>query len=479
MFNKVRAVVAAAAFTFASFANIGQPLALAPTYLHRLLWLIDQKFHDLAKEGYGQNSAVYACLRLLCDSVPEPPLIAYTQLPDGEPGDPKPWTDPLRQLVRMPNALMTEYDMLTVTVLHLGIVGRSHWYKERDRLGRIIALWPLRPDRVGPIYGSPADAEASGNAADGVLLGWSYHVPGSSNYIPIARDNVVTHLFPDPAGESGGMAEGLGPLQVLAAEVGADNEATRFVGAMVSNYGSPGLVLELADSIKNLEQAKIIKSSLMRQFGGANRGEPAVIDAGAKIAQIGFSLADLEFPALRMHTETRIAAAFGVPSILVGLEAGIKQGVQATIDEMRDHFTETTLSAYWRRLSDTLTNALCNDPIDTRFRSIILRFDTGKVRAFAQQDEQHLAQITEGFKDGALTINEYREELGFAPRPDGDCYIYGIARGTGMQRPIPAGDTAPEQINLDHATNPEAVKQLQAEAVAQNAAETPVAAGPA
>jgi HK97 family phage portal protein len=463
MFKRLRAAVDAAAFTFAGFANTGRPFALAPTYLAHLLWLLDQKFETLAKEAYAGNAAAYACLRLLSQSVPEPPMIPYRMLPDGEPGDPLDWHDPLRQLIAQPNPLLTEFEFQELRVLYLGIAGRGYWYKERNNLGQVIALWPLRPDRVGPIYGSPADAARTGNSADGVLLGWSYLIPGSSHYEGIARDNVMVDKFPDPSGETGGLAEGLGPMQVLAAEVGADNEATRFVGSLVNNYAMPGLVIEIADELKTLDQAKIIKQSFIQQFGGARRGEPAVVGSNAKLAQLGFSLKDLEFPALRMHTETRISAAFGVPAILVGLEAGIKQGVQATIDEMRDHFTETTLTAYWRRLSDTFAKSVANDPL-SRFgggKGLICRFDTSKVRAFAAQAGRELQQFTVLFEKGAVTINEIRDLAGLPARADGEVYIWGIAGGYSMQHPVPAGLDESDQVNLANVNNAGAVKKLE------------------
>jgi HK97 family phage portal protein len=464
MLTRFRAALGAAAFTFSTFANQGQHFALAPSYLAHLLWLIERKYFDLAREGFGGNAAVYACLRLLCQSVPEPPMIPYRQLADGEPGNPLDWQHPLRQLIRRPNPFLTEYEFHELRVLYTGITGIGYWFKERDRMGRILALWPLRPDRVGPIYGRPEDAETTGNSADGVLLGWSYLIPGTTRYEAIPRDNVMVDKFPDPSGETGGMVEGLGPLQVLAAEVGADNEATKFVGALVSNYAMPGMVLELQDKIKSLDQAKIIKQSFIQQFGGSKRGEPAVVDMGAKVAQIGFSLRDLEFPALRMHTETRISSAFGVPAILVGLEAGIKQGVQATIDEMRDHFTETTLSAYWRRFSDTFTNSVVYDPYAgfAKTGGIICRFDTTKVRAFAAQASSELAQYIELYKDGALTINEVREMAGMPARDDGNVYVWGIARGTGLQHPIPAGKNEADQVNDDNVGTAAAVAALEA-----------------
>ena len=400
----------AAAFTFGGkFAVRG--LTLVPAYLQNLLWLLSQKFLDLARDGYASNSAVYACLRLLSMSVPEPPLIPHTLDADGEPGPVLPWNHPLRQLIRHPNELMTEYEFWELTTLHCGIIGRSTWWKERDRGGRILALWPLRPDRVGPIY--------SDDTSDGqqVILGWSYLVPGTTHYVPIARRDIVLFNLADPAGESGGIVEGLGPLQVLASEVGADNEATRFVGAMLANYGQPGMVLHTKNSINTQEDIDIIKAAARQEFGGVKRGAPAVLDADTTITLTGFNMQQLEFPALRKVSESRIAAAFGVPAVLAQLLVGIENGqAYAALAQMREYFAETTLANYWRRFGDVYTRDVAEEYAD----NVTCLFDTRRVKALAHQSKAEVDRIAQGFIQGAVTLDEYRDKVLGLPPIGGD-----------------------------------------------------------
>jgi HK97 family phage portal protein len=418
-------------------ARIAERLSLVPVYLSNLLWLINQTFRELTERGYRGNAAVYACLRLLCSSVPEPPLIAYLRRPDGEPGDPLPWNHALRQLIRNPNPLMTEYEFWEMVTLHTGIVGRSTWWKERDNAGRLIAHWPLRPDRVGPIYGSQADADASGDSADGVLVGWSYLVPGTSSYIPIPRRDVLVFNFPDPMGESGGIVEGLGPLQVLASEIGADNEATRYVGSLLANDARPGTVLEVQGTVTSQDDANLIKAAYTSEYGGKGRGKVGVVDKGTKVTSIGFNLTQLEFPALRRISESRIAAAFGTPAILVGLLVGLEAGIRATIAEQRELFVEQTLAVYWRRFGDQYTMDVASE----FGANLLCAFDVSKVKALATQNAAKVTQLTVAAQLGAVTINELRDGLNLPPRDDGDVYIHGVAPGTGVEQNVPA---APE-----------------------------------
>lgn len=394
---------AGAAFTYAG-QRAATEISLVPAYLQNLLYLLSQQFLDLARNGYAQNAAVYACLKLLSQSVPEPPLIASAEAPDGT-AKPLDRRHPLTALIRRPNPLLTEYEQWEIATLHLAIVGRSVWWKERNRDGTIRALWPLRPDRVGPIYGG-----------DAVIEGWSYLVPGTSDYVPIPAGDVWLTNFADPAGESGGLVEGLGPLQVLASEVGADNEATRFVGAILANYGTPGVILKVQGGITSKRDADLLKASFRQEYGGVRRGSPGVVDAGTELQVLGFNLQQLEFPAVRKISESRIAAAFGTPAILAGLLVGLEAGIKATIAEQREYFAETTLANYWRRLSDSYSR-----DVGAEFGTgLVCRFDTRQVKALAHQSRAEGDKVADGFKAGAISYDEYRDRvLGLPPLPSG------------------------------------------------------------
>lgn len=376
-------------------------VSLIPSYLANLLWLIDHKFLTLAQQGYGKNAVVYAVLRVLSSAVAEPPLHLYSVDRKGAHKRIDEHTHPLLVLIDRPNELITQYEFWELTTLHCGIAGHSFWWKERDHVGNILALWPLRPDRVGPIYSTSAEE------GEHALLGWSYQVPGTTQYIPVPRRDVIAFNLPNPAGESGGMIEGIGPLQVLATEVGADNEASKFVGNLLANYATPSLVIKTKVPLVSEDDAKRLKAGWKQQFGGMQRGEPAILDADSEVQQIAWSLDKLEFPDLRGIAESRIAAAFGVPAILVGLRTGLQEGIRATISEQREYFAETTLANYWRRFSDQMSEDLAKEYGE----DLILRFDTTQVKALQLQTRQQKQPIADAWDAGVALLDEYREHV--------------------------------------------------------------------
>lgn len=387
------------------FGRGTRSLALVSPWLQNIVWTMRRTYIELARDAYQNNSVVYACLRLLSTSVAEPPLLAY-QLRGTNDLNLLPFDHPLHQLIRNPNPHQTEYEMIEMISLHTAIGGRSVWWKQRKNNGQIKYLWPLRPDRVGPVYakakeGSP---EAAADPDQPIIEGWAYMPPGQGQPVHLSLDDVCVFSFPDPSGETGGVVEALGPLANLMREIETDNEATNFAAALLKNSATPGLVIKTKQSGITRKEARDIKFRFMTQFGGVRRGEPAVLDGETDIVPLSFNLQQLDFKNLRHVSESRIAAVLGVPAILVGLEVGLESGIRATIAEQREYFAETTLSNLWRRFSDQFTKSIASEfgP------NIVCRFNTAQVKALAAQVAQQYQPIMEGFKLGAVTIDEYR-----------------------------------------------------------------------
>lgn len=414
MWSWARSLIPAIRATSGSVAAQTRDLvvSLVPSWLENWRWLIGSVFLSLAQKGYAGSPLVYACLRLLSQSIAEPPLVIYQKDRDGNLAPVAP-DSPLAQLLVRPNELMTQYEMVELISVHMGIAGQSFWWKLRANNGTVESLWPLRPDRVGPVYSS------SNNPGERLLRGWVYQIPGTGEYYELPRADVIAFNLPDPSGESGGIVEGLGPLQVLAREVGADNEATNFVGTLLANYAQPSWAIKVKKAIQTKEEAQSIKQRFMRQYGGAKRGEPAILDDDTELTQLSFNLKDLEFPVLRDVSESRITSAFGVPAIMVGFNVGLKAGIRATIKEQREYFTETTLAGWWRRLEDQLNGDLAREFGD----DLVVMFDISAVKALAGQRLSAIGPIKEGYAAGVVMVNEYRRVLGLDRVAGGDVFI--------------------------------------------------------
>lgn len=409
-------------------------ISLVSNYMAHLQWpLADlaDRFMRLVSEGYRKNSVVYACIRLKGQSVPEAPLKVYGTTADGKREELP--NHPLRKLIEYVNPYQTEFEFWELTCTYLDLVGRASWWKERDRTGRPVALWPLRPDRIAPMLGKPPDP---------LLRGWAYFLDGEMYELPAS--DVMMFTYPDPGDETGGVIGGYGPLQVLAREVDADNEATSFTFALLKNYAMPGVVIKHKSRLDEAS-AQQLKDKFRNKYGSLHRGEPAVIDMDADIVPVSQNLQQLEFPDLRSIAESRITAAFGVPAILVGVKVGLDHATYSNAAEAREFFTETTLSVMWRRLSDQVYSDLVPEYPDSM--SITVKFDTSDVKALQGQKLQTAQRYADGFTKGALTINEYRRlALDLPPLVGGDVRLLPIttqevaaAEVTSVRTFLPAG----------------------------------------
>ena len=94
-----------------------------------------------------QTSAVYACVRVISESVASLPLHLYKYNDKG--GKEKAINHPLYHLLHdEPNPEMTAYSFFEVALTHLLLWGNSYSQIIRNGKGEVIALYPLMPDRM-------------------------------------------------------------------------------------------------------------------------------------------------------------------------------------------------------------------------------------------------------------------------------------------------------------------------------------------
>lgn len=396
------------------FGKAARHLSLLPAMAAMGAVMAWDRFSSLVSQGYRRNAVAYACIRTLAVSVAEPPLKVYRKDDDEEQEN-----HPLRALMERPNPHMSEFEFWELIVTHLSICGRAFYWKERSNRGQPIALWPLRPDRVSPRHDSST-----------LLAGWTYTLDGIE--YPIPTEDILAFNLPDPGDETGGVVGGLGPMQVLAAEIDTDNEATGHVFSLLRNYAIPGVAVKVKGEVDDDEKDDF-KREFIARYGGSRRGEPAVIDgAEVDIVPLSHTLRDLEFPDLRGVAESRICAAIGVPAILVGVKVGLDSATYSNVAGARRFWTQTRLAEWWRRLSDQMTHDLLPD---FGGEGLVTRFDINGLPSMQEIMAEKAERYATAFKAGVILVDEYRSAIGLDPLPN--------KAGQVLYRPIAAIVTDP------------------------------------
>lgn len=396
------------------FTKAALKLSLLPAMVSLGAVMAWDRFMSLVSQGYRRNAVAYACIRTLSTSVAEPPLKVFRKNTDAEDEN-----HPLRRLLERPNPFMSEFEFWELVVTHMSICGKSYWWKQRSNRGEPIALWPLRPDRISPKLDP-----------DALLAGWTYTLDGKDFPLPVG--DVLAFNLPDPGDETGGVVGGLGPLQVLAAEIDTDNEATSHVFALLRNYAVPGVAVKVKGEVDD-DEKEAFKRDFMNRYGGSRRGEPAIIDgAEVDITPLSHTLRELEFPDLRGVAESRICAVIGVPAILVGVKVGLDSATYSNVAGARRFWVQTRLSEWWRRLSDQIAHDLLPD---FGSEGVTVRFDINGLPSMQEIMAERAERFAAAFRSGVILVDEYRQALGLDPLPG--------KAGQVLYRPISAIVTDP------------------------------------
>lgn len=359
-------------------------------------------FRALTTEGYQKNAAVFACISALAFSFPEPPLLVY----DGEGDDASVLPNhPLRRLLRRPNPLMGEAELMVATIVYTALGGNGYWHKVRGRSGRVVEIWPYHFGNMRAVPGGPT-----------WVNGYEFD-RGTGVWEPVPAEDVVHFKWPSPDPTQPWQAQP--PLQAAARDVDTDNEVTRYLFALLKNDAIPRTVIRVPTERYLIDdEVRRMKEQWRERYGGDHKGDVAILEGGAEVSRLGLDLEELAFEALHRIPETRIAAAFRVPPIIAGLSAGLEKATFANYREARQAYTEDTLVPLWRIVASEVTADLLPEFGDAGE----VRFATTRVAALQESQDSRWKRVTDAYTRGLIQRNEGRRALGYPDDPDGDTY---------------------------------------------------------
>jgi len=410
----------------------------------------DASFESFATEGYAKSEIVHACIRELAVSAASPRY--YVQAPATGGGAVEITSGLLYDLTNRPNPTSDWYSFVETLVTYLMVAGNTYTLKERNRSGKVSALYHLRPDRVR-IIGGDHGAE-----------GYIYEVGGVDYNIP--REDLCHLALPNPGGD----LYGLSPLQVLARNVNLDLNMTDFAKNYFQNAGIPSGLLKIKRRLNTQEEAATIRSRWRSQFGGRNNFHRiAILDEDADYVPMANSPKDMALTELHNLTESRICAVFGVPAILVGANVGLQRSTYSNYREARMAFHSETLEPMVSRILRHFNRNLFGDYPGNE----TLTVDWAEMRSGLDDREAMTSRVTGLFAGGILTLNEAREQLGLEAVTDGavrriPSSIFEVGEGT--PAPVAVG-AAPVEESLAVGTLKEwdAIPVLKAPRVARRA----------
>src|SRR5690606_7289400 len=165
-----------------------------------------------------------ACIEERCTSAAEPRLVAVRRTAKG----PEQIHDhPVLELFEA-NPFVDAYTLLASWIMYHDIGGNGFLEKVRSRSGKLVELWPLRPDRMWVI----PDADPNVH-----LRGWEYKLGADTYYLP-ARD-VIHWKSRNPLDDW----HGLPLFKPAAMRIDSANAMRAFTQSFFNNAGVPAGLL--------------------------------------------------------------------------------------------------------------------------------------------------------------------------------------------------------------------------------------------
>ena len=350
-----------------------------------------------------QMTAVYACVRILSESIAGLPIHVYQYTDSGSKE--KAIKHPLYRLIHdEPNPEMTSFVFRETLMTHLLLYGNAYAQIIRNGKGEIVALYPLMANRMS------VDRDDKGH------LYYQYQMqesdaPTMKNGTVILKPSDVLHV---PGLGFDGLV-GYSPIAMAKNAIGLAIATEEYGAKFFANGATPGGILEYPGTVKNPEA---VRESWTKGFSGNNSHKVAVLEEGMKYTPISISPNEAQFLETRKFQIDEIARIFRVPPHMVG---DLEKSSFSNIEQQSLEFVKYTLDPWVIRWEQSLYRALLSEE---EKKSIFFKFNVeGLLRgdyasrmsgyAIARQNGWMSANDIRGLEN----LDRIPEELG------GDLYL--------------------------------------------------------
>ena len=337
-----------------------------------------------------QMSTVYACVRVIAETIASLPLHVYQA--DGQ-GSKKALEHPLYRILHdEPNTEMTSFVLRETMLGHLLLWGNSYCQIVRSGRGHILGLYPLLPDQM------TVDRDSNGK------LTYDYST----------RDGKVVRLRPEDVLHIPGLGfdgvMGYSPIALEKNAIGLGLAAEEYGSKFFSNGATPSGVLTHPNTVKD---PKRLRESWNAAYGGsANSGKVAILEEGMQFARISMPNNEAQFLETRKFQVSEICRIYRVPPHLVG---DLEHATFSNIEHQGISFAVHTIRPWLVRIEQALNRALFPDKEKGVF---YVRFNMDGLMRGAYKERMEGYAI--GRQNGWLSTNDIRELENMNPVSEDD-----------------------------------------------------------
>lgn len=333
-----------------------------------------------------QTTAVYACVRILAETIASLPLHTYMNT---ETGKEKAREHPMYHLLSdSPNPEMTSFVFRETLMGHLLLWGNSYSQIIRDGHGKVVALYPLLPDKM--------KVERSEN-------GEIYYIYNSEGKDYLLRNTEVLHI---PGLGFDGLI-GYSPIAMAKNAIGMALATEEYGAKFFANGANPGGVLEHPGVVKDPHRIRDSWNSVYQ--GTSNAHRVAVLEEGMKFSPIGIPPEQAQFLETRKYQTEEICRIFRVPPHLVG---DLERATFSNIEHQSISFVVHTIRPWLVRIEQSINKSLFTDEEKKEY------FVSFVVEGLLRGDyESRMRGYSIGIQNGFMSPNDIRRLENLNPIP--------------------------------------------------------------
>ena len=325
-----------------------------------------------------QTAIVYACVRVLSETIASLPFHTYTYTTNGKE---KAIDHPIYYLLHSePNPEMTSFVFRETLMGHLLLWGNAYAQIIRDGRGRVVGLYPLLPNKMVV------------NRNNQGQLYYQYEKDGQTY---ILNRYEVLHI---PGLGFDGLV-GYSPIAMAKNAIGMAIATEEYGAKFFANGANPGGVLEHPGVVK--DPARIRESWNAVYQGSGNAHRVAVLEEGMKFQSIGIPPEQAQFLETRKFQINEIARIFRIPPHMVG---DLEKSSFSNIEQQSLEFVMYTLDPWVVRWEQAVQRALFSE---SEKRKYFVKFNVdGLLRG---DYGSRMNGYAVGRQNGWLSANDIRE----------------------------------------------------------------------
>jgi HK97 family phage portal protein len=350
----------------------------------------------VSPESALSTTAVLAAFTILSEDSSSLPLITYRRLKRGKERA----TDSSYYSL-FHDAFNDEHTSMIFREVMMGhLLGWGNFYGQLiwDKKGRVVEIWPLRPDRMQV-------ARKNGRK---VYL----YTKADGSPRAFTQDQ-IWHV---PAFGFDGL-QGYSRITLARNAIGLAVATEKFGSKFFANDARPSLALKLPAGMKDPARGNVIES-WQKAYGGANNSwKVALLEEGLDIKEIGIPPEDAQFLETRKFQVTEIGRIFRVPPHMIGdMERSTSWG--SGIEQQEIGYVSHTLRPWLTRIQQTISQQVF---LSEERKELVVEH---LVEDFLRGDSQaRYSMYVQAINNGIMSPNEVREKENMNPYKGGDDYL--------------------------------------------------------